>query len=83
MENSSSQALGHMTPRVLKCREANLYTFIRGSKLELLKLEYFQICMFTVYYNPIFANLVEQNPFYRWHNNLNFEFQEGGHTAET
>ena len=44
MEKSSSQALGHMTPRVLKYREANLYTFVHGGKLELRKLDHFQIC---------------------------------------
>ena len=44
MEKSSSQALGHMTPRVLKYREANLYTFVRGGKLELRKLDYCQMC---------------------------------------
>ena len=54
MEKSSSQALGHMTPCVLKCREANLYTFIRGGKLELLKLDHFKICtsQFTTIYLP-------------------------------
>ena len=60
MERSSSQALGHMTPRVLKYTEANSYTFVRGRKLELLKRDNFQICLFTVYYDP-FANLVGQN----------------------
>ena len=44
MEKSSSQALGHMTPRVLRYREANLYTFVRGGKLELRKLDHFQMC---------------------------------------
>ena len=46
MEKSSSQALSHMTPRVLKYREANLYTFVRGArgKLELRKLDHFQMC---------------------------------------
>ena len=44
MEKSSSQALGHMTPRVLKYREANLYTFVQEGKLELRKLDHFQMC---------------------------------------
>ena len=44
MEKSSSQALSHMTPRVLKYREADLYTYVRGGKLELRKLDHFQMC---------------------------------------
>ena len=44
MEKSSSQALSHMTPCVLKYREANLYTFVQGGKLELRKLDHFQMC---------------------------------------
>ena len=44
MEKSSSQALSYMTPRVLKYRQANLYTFVRGSKPELRKLDHFQMC---------------------------------------